>query len=188
MLDISEKQRNLRSLCAKFMCRHPYYIGSLRGCQGQRDRRKGRKIGTFGRRALEEKWEKAARLQGWAAFEGEEIIFLLQGGESGFLAVPLRGSGWGLRAPTPCGSSFEKEEPENGDTLPLVKSLGLPFCPAGGHNPRPTAVCWLFLCLLTVARVPFTPPTKRARDLTSSATVAVRGAPWLCSVAFASRT
>ena len=43
-----------------------------------------------------------------------------------YLAVPLRGSGWGLRAPTPGGSSFEKEEPENGDTLPLVKSLSSP--------------------------------------------------------------
>jgi len=40
-----------------------------------------------------------------------------------YLAVPLRATGWGS-APHTCGSSFDaKEEPENSDTLSLVKSL-----------------------------------------------------------------
>ena len=104
------------------------------------------------------------------------------------LAGPLRGSGWGLRAPTPCGSSFEKEEPENGDTLPLVKSLLYAVFRGGGHNAQYAAGAWVHPCILTAQPVPFIRPEKQLRDLTSSATVAVRGAPWLCSASLASRT
>ena len=105
-----------------------------------------------------------------------------------YLAGPLRGTGWGLRAPTPCGSSFEKEEPENGDTLPLVKSLLYAVFRGGGHNAQCVIVSWLHPCSLGTQPVPFTRPEKQLRDLTSSATVAVRGAPWLCSASLASRT
>ena len=106
----------------------------------------------------------------------------------GFLAVPLRRSGWGLRAPTPCGSSFEKEEPENGDTLPLVKSLSLPVLFGGRAQSavrRRLLAASLFVGCHTCA---LHPAAQKGRDLTSSATVAVRGAPWLCSGSLASRT
>ena len=57
-----------------------------------------------------------------------------QAAHSFFLAVPLRGTGWGS-APHTRGSSFDaKEEPENSDTLSLVKSPIIAVFRGGGRN------------------------------------------------------